>query len=173
MIKEEIQKYDSILNKDLCDCFDYYNSRQAEEIEFDIKQTNSFNENLEVLFDLDMNIPKNPYFQFFINYMNCSFKEKYYYLLVIKYLKIIIPKDQIINLYTLMNYLKVEYNMDGLSSEINYNNIKNNIKNRLTNINAKNILKYSLKALEANCISEIKDIKSHIEETNEDKSYKI
>ena len=116
-----------------------------------------------------MNIPKNPYFQFFINYMNCSFKEKYYYLLVIKYLKIIIPKDQIINLYTLMNYLKVEYNMDGLSSEINYNNIKNNIKNRLTNINAKNILKYSLKALEANCISEIKDIKNHIEEANEDK----
>ena len=177
-LQNQINSYYTVLNNDLCACYLYFCSINTEEYEFDITKSNEFHKNLENLFDLQLNIPTIPYLEFFNNFMNISLKDKYYYILVINYLKKVINKDdnsKIANLYSLINYLKINNNnTKDLSTKIinNYYNIKNNRVNELTNISVKNILQYSLKSLKINDISDIKVIANEIDNSNKDKSFR-
>lgn len=151
-----------ILNNDLCDCFEYFIEKiNLNEDNNRLSRNNKFKNNISFLIKLMNNneiYDEVPYLMFFKKFLNCEKEQKYYYILIIKFLKQFFNNNDINNktcLYSLLNYFQINNNIKGVSET--FINIKNNNKT-LTNCNVKNILINSLKLLKVNYVLEIRNI---------------
>ena len=110
-ISNYINKYINGLNKDLCECFNSNYINIENKNEYDIKEESSFTKNIGVieLLKEELNINK-PYLDFFIKFKNeCCPKDKYYYIMIINYLKKFNKNNDVeekICIYSLLNSLK-------------------------------------------------------------------
>ncbi len=167
ILENQINGYINELNEDLYKCYQFFHTKFLKEGEgntYDIKDTNSFEVNIDGIMKLKKNYSAIPYLEFFIKFLNYSSEIKYCYILFIKFIKQYENNknyDGIINLYSLLNYLKINYSSEEKLSS-SFAKIKNAITKNLTNSSVKNILRYSLKMLESNSLSEIKDISKEI-----------
>ena len=169
LLKSLVNDYIKELNKDLYKCFDFFYInflREDDDNSYDINNSNEFIANIDGLIKLKSNYSKIPYLEFFIKFYRSSFEMKYCYILLIQFLKkyenSINTNDQIINLYSLLNYLKINNNNEDEDFEEKISSkfriLKNTVNRNLTNDSVKNILRYSLEILESNYILEIKII---------------
>jgi hypothetical protein len=157
-LKDEIQK----VNEDFC-----FKNHSFKDKILDEKNRNIINEQkdfetnakvLNKLYNKEVCL-QNPCFQFFIKFKNMEKLKKYFFILILNYLKIIGNKEEI-NYYILLYYLNKNYFNDIEITHIDeiINNIVNVDEIVVENKNILNIIKYSHKILDINEIEDIKKI---------------
>ena len=155
-----INKYINGLNKDLCECFNSNYINIENKNEYDIKEKSNFIKNIGVieLLKEELNINK-PYLDFFIKFKNeCYPKDKYYYIMIINYLKKFNKNNSVeekICLYTLLNSLKTHNYYIKECNEETIKDITKELSKKLINKDVKNIIKYSLKILTLHSLEDI------------------
>ena len=174
--ENEIKTFNNdILNDDLCGCFENFIEKiNLNEDNNKLSRSNKLKKNISFLIKLMNNnetYDEAPYLMFFKKFLNCEKDKKYYYILIIKYLKQFFNNNDINNktcLYSLLNYLQINNNIKKVSET--FSNIKNNNK-PLTNSNVKKILINSLKLLKTNYVLEVKNIAKEM--NNNDKKREV
>ena len=159
-ISNYINKYINGLNKDLCECFNSNYINIENKNEYDIKEESSFTKNIGVieLLKEELNINK-PYLDFFIKFKNeCCPKDKYYYIMIINYLKKFNKNNDVeekICIYSLLNSLKAHNYYKKKCNEEIIKDITKQLSKKLINKDIKNIIKYSLKILTLHSLEDI------------------
>ena len=171
-ISNFINKYTTELNKDLCECFlsDYIKIENKNNIvlNYNINEKNNFTNNIGAieLLKEQFKINNKPYLDFFIKFKNkCYPKDKYYYIMVINYLKKFSKHNNVdlkICLYSLLNYLKKHNYFKEIYDESNIMDISNELNKKLMNEKVKNIIQYSLKILTSKTLEDIHKIGKEI-----------
>lgn len=165
-----IKEYKKELNEDLLKCFEFFCTnflKVDDDTSYNIKYSNKLITNIDGLMKLTKHYSAAPYLEFFIKFLHSSFVIKYYYILLIKFLKeyenTITTDDKIINLYSILNYLNIN-NESKVEEKIlsEFGILKNTATRNLTNTSVKNILRYSLKILESNYVLDIQNIANAI-----------
>ena len=159
-ISNYINKYINGLNKDLCECFNSNYINIENKNEYDIKEESSFTKNIGVieLLKEELNINK-PYLDFFIIFKNeYCLKDKYYYIMIINYLKKFNKNNDVeekICIYSLLNSLKAHNYYKKKCNEEIIKDITKQLSKKLINKDIKNIIKYSLKILTLHSLEDI------------------